>query len=399
MPRCNGITNNGMQCTYAAKNDTGRCGIHKHNDAQTQHKELVTLRQRMQFIRTMDEMSRINVIRMMAVRTMNKEQLLVCIRESEDLIRQDYEGYDGPFIARFRDVIYNHSYRHAAERHVPERLRHQVHLVHDWMDFMRRALIMHAGPVFAHITPRQLYNNEEASLVVVPRLIASWDGLTEQAKIAFRRAINNLSVLGQPFAITLRTRLLMNEPPPAPRPAIQQFVNDNQNVHRSDTVKYIENVFRQLKKIGVPETQRTLGEILVHCVDMKPEAQVQMVKMYHAGDPIYEHKRAYPRALDAVWAFISRHENKNELYGRLSQEMNDNIGMCAQGNLSRICNVLCGYIEGFQPPVAQGILVQNKMAAIANDSEGNKIERAKAALRELMVPESDWAPWIEAFEE
>ena len=79
--------------------------------------------------------------------------------------------------------------------------------------------------------------------------------------------------------------------------------------------------------------------------------------------------------------------------------MNDNIGMCAQGNLSRICNILCGYLDEFKPPVPQGTLVQNAIAAIAMDSEDNKIARAKDALRELLVPESEWSVWLDAIEE
>jgi hypothetical protein len=163
-------------------------------------------------------------------------------------------------------------------------------------------------------------------------------------------------------------------------------------------VRYVEKLFSDLKKIPVPGDQKTLGEIMIHC-KMLPTAEVQMVKMYHAGDSIYEHRRAYKRALDAVWAVIRTHENRAELYVRLAEEMNDNVGMCAQGNLSRICNILCGYSDAVKPPVPQGIMVQNKMAAIAGDSEGDKIGRAKAALRELMVPEEEWAPWIEAFDE
>lgn len=395
MPRCNGITKHGLQCTYSAKNDTERCGVHKAYDHDVQREELRVLCQRMYFIREMDEMFRISTLRMTAVRNMNKDQLLAFIHESEDLIRPDYEGYDGPFIPRFRTVIYNHSFRAAAERRVPAHLHHQVYLLHNWMDFMYRSLADNI-PEFRGLTMRQLYSNEHATTVIAPRIIAMWNGLQEPLRVAIRRAVNNLRILGQPFAINLHPHTSIQAPPP---PAIQQFITDNQNVHRKDTVSYIENVFKQLKKISVPESQRTLGEILVHCVGMKPEAQIQMVRMYHAGDSIYEHKRAYPRALDAVWAFITRHDNKKELYARMSQEMNDNIGMCAQGNLSRICNVLCGYIEGFQPPVPQGVLVQNKMAAIAMDSEGNKVGRAKDALRELLVPESEWGPWIEAFDE
>jgi hypothetical protein len=42
--------------------------------------------------------------------------------------------------------------------------------------------------------------------------------------------------------------------------------------------------------------------------------------------------------------------------------------------------------------------MQNKISAIAMDSEGNKIERAKAFMREIGIPETNWGPWIEAIE-
>jgi hypothetical protein len=113
---------------------------------------------------------------------------------------------------------------------------------------------------------------------------------------------------------------------------------------------------------------------------------------------IYEIPDAYPKALDGVWAYIRSHPEKDELYRRVKDELTDNIGMCAQGNLSRLCNILSGYLDGVIPPVAKGELIQQKISAIAMDADGDKVMRGRAILRELDVPEDEWEPWIEALE-
>ena len=392
--KCSSIKRNGVQCASNAK-DNGRCGVHKNHDVQ---ESKLNLRRRVFFIYMLDEANAIprQLIQGAGWIPHTVEEGLEHISVIEGLIRPQYD-WTRDFTEDKRREIDNSrriTDRQRAERRIPAFIRHQIRLMHDWYIHIHNILTNPERATRITMTLDQLYNDGFIAEQLEPWVRANWEHLDHVQQRELRRAVVNMRILGQ-IGFEPIGRVL----PPAPVRAVIEFITDNQNVHRKDTVSYIENVFKQLKKIVVPETQRTLGEILVNCDSMKPEAQIQMVKMYHAGDSIYEHKRAYPRALDAVWAFITRHDNKKELYTRVSQEMNDNIGMCAQGNLSRICNILCGYIEGFQPPVPQGTLVQNKMAAIAMDSEGNKIGRAKDALRELLVPESEWGPWIEAFDE
>jgi hypothetical protein len=125
---------------------------------------------------------------------------------------------------------------------------------------------------------------------------------------------------------------------------------------------------------------------------------MQAVRFYTEKANIYEIDKAYTRALDAVVAYVEKHVERTELYERVTQELTDNVGMCSQGNLSRICNILSGYIDGVSPPVSKHEIMQNKISAIAMDSEGGKIERAKAYMREIDLPEAEWGPWIEAIE-
>lgn len=390
--KCNAIKRDGVPCGCIAK-DNGRCGTHKTENIQAYKWAIVS---RVLYIYTLDINNRIPVL-MKQPRgwcPATVESGLEHVKAIQDLIRQDYV-WIGEFSASDNNKITQAaiiSDRKRAENNIPAIIRHQVNLLHEWYLHLHLILTQTNRVTHIEMTIDQFYNTVFVTEILRPWIRDNWALLDIVQKRELHRGFHNMRILGQ-FSISD----IVNVVPPAPV-AVNEFVNDNQNVHRKETVDYINKMFASLKKIHIPKDQRTLGEILVKC-NMKPEAQIQMVKMYHAADPIYEHPSAYRRSLDHVWAFVRSHENRKELYVRLTDEMNDNIGMCAQGNLSRICNVLCGYADGFKPPVPQGTLVQNKIGAIASDSEGNKKQRATIALQELLVPEDQWAPWLEALEE
>jgi hypothetical protein len=91
----------------------------------------------------------------------------------------------------------------------------------------------------------------------------------------------------------------------------------------------------------------------------------------------------------------------DELIQRVWEECSEAVGMCCEGHISRLANVLVGFDESFRPPVAVGQLLQQKMAAIAELklSTRHKLQRAMEVLEELKVPVEDRAPWLEALAE
>lgn len=403
MPICNAILTTGLPCTYRAR-ENDKCGTHKHQSVAA---GIINLRGRIAYIYELDQTGALrNVVAPNIFPSVGAARTFVDM--IENIIRTQYPGWRGAFARSYDNGIRaaEDTPRMRAINRMPEQLRNRIEqadIMMGWYNNLSRRLIW-LGIVGA--TPINLYDDALFLAHVAPVLVPLWPIVTDAERIWYRQCSTNMRILGQTH-ISNAIDALAGPPPaaappiaPAPinRDGVQAFIRDPQNVHLNATVRYVEKLFSDLKKIPIPGDQKTLGEIMIHCT-MMPTAEVQMVKMYHAGDSIYEHRRAYKRALDAVWAVIRTHENRAELYVRLAEEMNDNIGMCAQGNLSRICNILCGYSDAVKPPVPQGIMVQNKMAAIAGDSEGDKIGRAKEALRELMVPEAEWAPWIEAFDE
>jgi hypothetical protein len=74
-----------------------------------------------------------------------------------------------------------------------------------------------------------------------------------------------------------------------------------------------------------------------------------MALMYYSDSSIYNLKApTYRLVMDGIWVYIDsqKEDLQKEIVERLAQELEDNIGMCAQGNLSRLVNVLSGYMPG-----------------------------------------------------
>lgn len=110
----------------------------------------------------------------------------------------------------------------------------------------------------------------------------------------------------------------------------------------------------------------------------------------------------YKRALDGLYMMIRNGKDErlqSELYKRTFEECWESVGMCCDGHISRLCNVLVGFDEAFAPAIPFGEILQNKMAAIASQEipTDEKIHQATTFFNEHAVPESERKAWLEAF--
>jgi hypothetical protein len=135
---------------------------------------------------------------------------------------------------------------------------------------------------------------------------------------------------------------------------LEKFVKDKQNVHTSVVVDQTKNIIERILKIKVPEDYRwnmktcskTPGEVIAEC-GLSIGASRTMMDKYTLDNVVYEMgKGIYGRVLDCVWQYIKTSPEKADLCKILRTEMEDNIGMCEQGNLSRLTNILAGYLDG-----------------------------------------------------
>lgn len=190
--------------------------------------------------------------------------------------------------------------------------------------------------------------------------------------------------------------VLENRPPPD---TLAAFAADTQNVHTKATVNLVQKTVDLVLAIPVPDeyqtnTLKTVGEIVLAC-KLSKQAAAQMFRHYCSDDSIYEYGPGiYARILNSVWQFIKGSEHKDDLCSILRSEMEDNIDMCAQGNLSRLCNILSGYMESLVVETTAEQL-QRRMAEIASSDATDKTTQALRLLQELTIPSHEWGAWLE----
>ena len=107
----------------------------------------------------------------------------------------------------------------------------------------------------------------------------------------------------------------------------------------------------------------------------------------------------YKRVLDGLYARIQASPLKEELIKRVWEEAVDSLGMCCDGHITRLCNVLVGFDEAFKPPVSVGEILQQKMAAIAakDITVERKVGEAWVVFEDLGIPREQRLDWLEAF--
>jgi len=187
----------------------------------------------------------------------------------------------------------------------------------------------------------------------------------------------------------------------APEPVA--FHLDNQNVHRVETVSFVKDSVSKIAAIkiddpdfvwNVSRVSKTPGEIIIRC-SLTPAATVLLIQKYVASDTIYNMMPGiYGKVLDGVLQFIKKSEDSENLYKTLKIELEDNVEMCAQGNLSRLCNVLGGYLEGISTASIAEIL-GNLLPPLASIADlATRYTAAVEIMKTYDVPEEKWEEWF-----
>jgi hypothetical protein len=190
----------------------------------------------------------------------------------------------------------------------------------------------------------------------------------------------------------------------APVGELAQFASDPQNVHTTETIKKVKEIIEKVLTVPVPteykwnitECSKTPGEIILEC-KLSPKATWQMSAMYCADSEIYEMgKGIYGRVLDCVWQFILKSEHKADLCRILKSELQDNIGMCAQGNLSRLANILAGYMDGVKSQESISEILGRELPPLMEiEDAGLRMIQFIEKMQENNVPPKDWLEWAE----
>jgi hypothetical protein len=196
-------------------------------------------------------------------------------------------------------------------------------------------------------------------------------------------------------------------PPQRPR-ELQALARDAQNVHTQVVTAQTNAATEKLLAAVVPDDQQTEKSMIrawlsgVHTGwNRILSTATDVNRWFNTKTCRAPDDMLYRRMLRGLIAMINRtdDEQRTELYKRLWEECHESVGMCCEGHLSRLCNVLVGFDETFQPPVSLGELMQQKMAAISglDVPEEEKRRQAIQWFDEHAVPEPERVAWLDAF--
>lgn len=203
----------------------------------------------------------------------------------------------------------------------------------------------------------------------------------------------------------LRARDLNNQQPAAAigrdPDDLRGLAADRQNVHTALVVNKVKETVQTLLQIVVPDdyqtdTLKTPGEIILEC-GLSKNAAWQMMSQYCTDAPIYELGNGiYARVLNSVWQYIKSSPDSADLKRILASEMTDNIGMCAQGNLSRLCNILSGYLDGInvETKSTNEILGEKFSSLLDIENLAERQTQAERILADMNVPHDQWHAWV-----
>jgi len=199
-------------------------------------------------------------------------------------------------------------------------------------------------------------------------------------------------------------------PPPPPIGEIGRLAMDKQNVHTKVVSDQTNTGLNKLLSMPIPADHNTRSRVfrafhviyafndsnIKTCTNIEQDINIwyETESCREAGDWLYK------RVLDGTWALILTYsdETRKALIKRLYEECKDSYQMCAEGHISRLINVFCGFDDAFKPLRSLEERIQDEISSISLQDIplDDKIELAKKMFDTLGVNEIDRKPWIEA---
>jgi hypothetical protein len=102
----------------------------------------------------------------------------------------------------------------------------------------------------------------------------------------------------------------------------------------------------------------------------------------------------YGDVVDSVWAFIRGHEHNTQLCIRLAQEISEGRGMCTNGKMARLVNVLMGFDETLETEAPREVF-QFRIAALRKQPIEERAAAARALFVEFRIPEEEHTAWLD----
>jgi hypothetical protein len=187
---------------------------------------------------------------------------------------------------------------------------------------------------------------------------------------------------------------------------LKAFAADKQSIHRSSVQDETKKSVEILLTRSVPYDQNTLEEIIQLFVEPKNfrwkteedclKAIDEITKDYHTAES-FGYK--YADVCQRVWAFIkeeNKKDPKNHLNLRLACETLEGIGMCANGKMARLINILKGFDTSLDVPQKSREYFQCKMSIVHKLPKEKRKGEAMQLFEIFEIPESEHEVWLDA---
>ena len=192
---------------------------------------------------------------------------------------------------------------------------------------------------------------------------------------------------------------------------------DGQSVHVREIEKNTGDGIHVLSNIEVPKGNNTLMEIYnafrstifgdeyqvnPQGVKVKLKMVVNDMRDWESREKVMSTvDNIYKKVLRGLWVKIKsyEHELRCELIKRLWEECSESVGMCADGHVGRLVNVLIGFDDDFKSKITPMEYFQNNMALISQNTLAPmtfKLEHARKLMDDIGMPEEQRAAWIDA---
>jgi len=180
---------------------------------------------------------------------------------------------------------------------------------------------------------------------------------------------------------------------------LESLSKDKQNIHTKPIVETVLIRAKELINLSKDSSNEDVFFYLLSDELLSNKAKENLNSYFYANDSIYElPKPTYRLVLQGLWKYIQSKSPsiREEMIERLRQELEDNVGTCAQGNLSRLTNVLNGYDKNI---VESQISLSDIMSQISKE-KNLSIRKKKAieVLKKHKVSKEEYNAWMEAIE-
>jgi hypothetical protein len=250
------------------------------------------------------------------------------------------------------------------------------------------------------------FNHHFQNIRASPLTIAPPRRRSDTDEILWNQASRDMQVFGDPsFAEVARITSELFPRGTTPVNELERFSKDKQNVHTTAAVKRTVDVANKLIELS-RKNQGYKNSLIEYMKKAKisSKAEENLLEYYFSDTSIYNLETpTFKLVFDGLWNYIQNQKPdlRKDLLLRLDQEIEDNVGTCSQGNLSRLVNVLSGYIEKEMDtvPVFE-VSLSDLMANIAKEKNFSiRIQKAVGLLEERKVPQDERESWLEAMKD